>query len=115
MGPILDYLGRELSNKYSKVLTFEDGTAGIFVRDKLMLRNMQTLTITITVEARSIWQEFIVTIVASGGREGFFRLDWLGAENAAEKWAEREIRRKLMAVDSGGRITFRSPAERPIE
>lgn len=80
-----------------------------------MLRNMQTLTLTVTVEARPIWQEFIVTVIASGGREGFFRLDWLGAETAAEGWAEKEIRRKLMAVDSGGRTTFRSEAERPVE
>jgi len=80
-----------------------------------MLRNSQTLTVTVTVESRSIWQEFIVTIIVSGGRDGIFRLDFWGAENAAESWAEREIRRKLMAVDSGGRTTFRSPAERPVE
>lgn len=115
LNPLLDFLEREFSNKYARVWHFEDGTISVFVRDKLMLRNMQTLTLTVTVEARPIWQEFIVTVIASGGREGFFRLDWLGAENAAEGWAEREIRRKLKAVDSGGRTTFRSPAERPIE
>ncbi|NHI83573.1 MAG: hypothetical protein EAX81_04665 [Candidatus Thorarchaeota archaeon] len=115
LNPLLDFLRKEFSNKYARVWDFEDGTIGVFVRDKLMLRNMQTLTLTVTIEARSIWQEFIVTVIASGGREGVFRLDWLGAETAAEQWAEREVRRKLMAVDSGGRTTFRSPAERPVE
>ncbi|MFX0107670.1 MAG: hypothetical protein ACFE7R_05270 [Candidatus Hodarchaeota archaeon] len=115
MQSLLAYLERRFANKYSRVWDFEEGTVAVFVRDKLMLRNMQTLTVTVTVESRSIWQEFIISIIASGGRDGVFRLDWLGAENGAEGWAEREIRRALSAIDSGGRTTFRSPAERPVE
>ncbi|MHA2432217.1 MAG: hypothetical protein ACXADO_03195 [Candidatus Thorarchaeota archaeon] len=113
--PLLEFLGRSFANKYSRVWDFAEGTVAVFVRDKLMLRNMQTLTVTVTVEWRTNWQEFSVTVLASGGRDGVFRLDWLGAENGAEGWAEKEIRRALRHIDSGGRTTYRSPADRPVE
>lgn len=113
--PLLKFLHREFSNKYGKVWDYEEGTVGVFVRDKLMLRNSQTLTVNVIVEHKSAWKELVVTILASGGREGIFRLDMWGAENGAESWAEREIRKVLSRIDSGGRTTVRRPAERPFE
>ena len=80
-----------------------------------MLRNGQTLTITITVEYRLGWNEVIVTINASGGREGFLRLDFWGAENAAEDWAEREIKKALVQIDGGAQTILKTPSSRPIE
>jgi hypothetical protein len=113
--PLLDFLGRNFANKYSRVWDFEDGTVGVFVRDKLMLRNSQTLTVNVVVEYRANWRELVVTVLASGGRQGIFRMDFWGAENGAEGWAEREIRNALQQIDSGGRTTARRPAERPFE
>ena len=80
-----------------------------------MLRNGQTLTITITVECRLGWNEVVVTINASGGREGFLRLDFWGAENAAEDWAEREIKKALVQIDGGAQTILKTPSSRPIE
>jgi hypothetical protein len=80
-----------------------------------MLRNGQTLTITITVESRRGWNEAVVTINASGGREGFLRLDFWGAENAAEDWAEREIKKALVQIDGGAQTILKTPSSRPIE
>jgi hypothetical protein len=108
-------LRSSFSNKYSKVWVFEDGTVGVFVRDKLMLRNSQTLTINVIVEHKPTWKEFVISILASGGRKGIFRLDTWGAENGAEGWAEKEIRKALSRFDSGGRTTARRAAERPYE
>jgi len=113
--PLLEFLRNNFANKYSRVWDFEEGTVGVFVRDKLMLRNSQTLTVTVIVEHKAVWREFVVTILASGGREGIFRLDMWGAENGAEGWAEREIRKTLSRIDSGGRTISRRPAERPFE
>ncbi|MFW9907706.1 MAG: hypothetical protein ACFFEF_03955 [Candidatus Thorarchaeota archaeon] len=113
--PLLEFLSNDFANKYRKVWDFEEGTVGVFVRDKLMLRNSQTLTVTVIVEHRVVWREFVVTILASGGRQGLFRLDFWGAENGAEGWAEREIRKTLSRIDSGGRTISRRPAERPFE
>ena len=113
--PLIDFMSREFSNKFGKVSTFSDGLMAVFVRDKLMLRNMQTLTVTVTIEVKDHYNEAVISIVASGGREGIFRLDWLGSENAAEKWAQREIEKALLRIDGGGRTTHRSPSRRPIE
>ena len=113
--PLLEFLSNDFANKYRKVWDFEEGTVGVFVRDKLMLRNSQTLTVTVIVEHRVVWSEFVVTILASGGRQGLFRMDFWGAENGAEGWAEREIRKTLSRIDSGGRTISRRPAERPFE
>jgi hypothetical protein len=113
--PLLEFLRSDFANKYSRVWNFEEGTVGVFVRDKLMLRNSQTLTVTVIVEHKAAWREFVVTVLASGGRGGVFRLDFWGAENGAEGWAEREIRNALSHIDSGGRTTSRRPAERPFE
>jgi len=113
--PLLGFLRSDFANKYSRVWDFEDGTVGIFVRDKLMLRNSQTLTVTVIIEHRATWRELVVTVLASGGRQGLFRLDFWGAENGAEGWAEREIRNALSRIDSGGRTTSRRPADRPFE
>jgi hypothetical protein len=115
LNPLMEFLQSGFANKYSRVWDFEEGTVGVFVRDKLMLRNSQTLTVTVIVEHRASWRELVVTILASGGREGFFRLDFLGAENGAESWAEKEIKNVLKHVDSGGRTISRRPAERPLE
>lgn len=113
--PLLEFLRSEFSNKYSRVWEFEDGTVGVFIRDKLMLRNSQTLTVNVIVEHKSTWRELVVTILASGGRGGIFRIDMWGAETGAEGWAEKEIRKALSRFDSGGRTTARRPAERPFE
>ena len=80
-----------------------------------MLRNNQTLTVTITVEWRRGWNEVVITIAASGGREGFLRIDFWGAENAAEDWAEREIKKALVRIDGGAQTTLKTPSSRPIE
>ena len=112
---LIEFMSREFSNKFRQVTRFSDGLMAVFVRDKLMLRNMQTLTVTVTVEWKEIYNEALISIVASGGREGIFRLDWLGAENAAEKWAQREIQNALLRIDGGGRTTHRSPSRRPTE
>lgn len=78
-----------------------------------MLRNGQTLTVTVTVESRTDFQDIVITIVAAGGREGFLRLDILGAENAAENWAKREIEQALSRADGSAYTTRKSPSERP--
>ena len=80
-----------------------------------MLRNNQTLTVTITVEWRRGWNEVVITIAASGGREGFLRIDFWGAENAAEDWAEKEIKKTLVQIDGGAQTTLKTPSSRPIE
>ncbi|UCE09162.1 MAG: hypothetical protein JSW61_09280 [Candidatus Thorarchaeota archaeon] len=108
-------MSRRFSNKYGKVWEFEEGTVAVFLRDKLMLRNMQTLTVTVTIEWRRFWDDVTITIVATGGREGIFRLDFWAAENAAERWAEREINQALMRIDGGAQTTYRARSERPME
>jgi hypothetical protein len=115
LNPLLEFLHSDFANKYSRVWNFEGGTVGVFIRDKLMLRNSQTLTINVIVEHKSTWRELVVTILASGGRGGIFRIDVWGAENGAEGWAEKEIRKALSRFDSGGHTTIRRPAERPFE
>ncbi|MFW9979395.1 MAG: hypothetical protein ACFFEJ_15020 [Candidatus Thorarchaeota archaeon] len=97
----------------AKTWEFEDGSLSVFLRDKYMLRNGQTLTVTVTVESRIDLQDIVITIVAAGGREGFLRLDILGAENAAENWAKREIEQALMKADGASFTTRKSPSERP--
>ncbi len=97
----------------AKTWEFEDGSLSIFLRDKYMLRNGQTLTVTVTVESRTDFQDIVITIVAAGGREGFLRLDILGAENAAENWAKREIEQALSRADGSAYTTRKSPSERP--
>ena len=112
---LLNFLSRKFANKYRNIWDFEDGTIAVFVRDKLMLRNMQTLTVTVTVEARLDFQELVVVIVASGGRNGIFRLDMWGAENSAEQWAKREITNMLARTDNRSRITRQTTSDRPME
>jgi len=112
---LIDFLSMEFSNKLQQVARFSDGLMAVFVRDKLMLRNMQTLTVTVTVEWKELYNAAIIRIVASGGREGIFRLDMWGAENGAEKWAQREIQKALVHIDSNGRTTHSSPSRRPVE
>lgn len=110
---LLNFLHRSFANKMARTWEFEDGSLSIFLRDKYMLRNGQTLTVTVTVEARTEFQDIVITIVAAGGREGFLRLDILGAENAAENWAKREIEQALMRAEGSAFTTRKSPSERP--
>lgn len=110
---LLNFLHRGFANKMAKTWEFEDGSISVFLRDKYMLRNSQTLTVTVTVESRVEFQDIIITIVAAGGREGFFRLDILGAENAAESWAKKEIEQALLRADGDAVTTRKSPSERP--
>ncbi len=112
---LLAYLSREFANKFAKTWEFEDGNISVFVRDKYMLRNNQTLTVTVTVESRVDHQDVVITIVAAGGREGVFRLDMWGAENAAEKWAQKEIQSALYRTDGQSHTTRESPSRRPVE
>ena len=112
---LLRFLQRKLANKFSHIWRFEEGTVAVFTRDKLMLRNSQTLTVTITVEYRRGWNELVITIMASGGREGFFRLDFWGAENAAENWAVKEIKKALVQIDGGAQTRLKTPSSRPME
>ena len=112
---LIHFLEREFSNKFQQVTRFTDGLMAVFVRDKLMLRNMQTLTVTVTVEWKEHYNEALIQIIASGGRQGFFRLDTWGAENAAEKWAQREIQKSLTYIDGQSRTTHESPSRRPAE
>ena len=112
---LIHFLEREFSNKFRQVTRFADGIMAVFVRDKLMLRNMQTLTVTVTVEWKEDYNEALIRIVASGGREGIFRMDMWGAENAAEKWAQLEIQKSLTYIDSQSRTTHESPSRRPVE
>ena len=53
--------------------------------------------------------------MSSGGRQVFFRLDVLGAENAAERWAEKEIKCAFTTIVGGGRTTYQTPIEWPLE
>ncbi len=80
-----------------------------------MLRNSQTLTVTVTVESRVDFQDIKITIVAAGGRQGIFRLDVWGAENAAEKWAKKEIETALARADGDPYTSRESPSKRPFE
>lgn len=112
---LLAFMGREFANKFAKTWEFEDGSLSVFVRDKYMLRNNQTLTVTVTVESRIDHQDAVITIVAAGGREGFLRLDMWGAENAAEKWAQKEIQSALYKTDGQSYTTRESPSRRPME
>ena len=112
---LLNFLHRGFSNKFAKTWEFEDGSVSVFLRDKFMLRNSQTLTVTVTVESRTDFEDIKIIIVAAGGREGFFRLDILGAENAAEKWAKREIEQALIRADGDAFTTHESPPKRPFE
>jgi hypothetical protein len=112
---LLEYISTDFANKYYRSWQFVDGVVAVGVRDKLMLRNMQTLTITVTVEWRQNFNGVLITIIASGGREGLFRLDMWGAENGAEGWAEREIMKALEYFDGGGYTTHQSPSRRPLE
>ncbi len=112
---LLRFLENNFANKLSRSWDFEEGTVAVFTRDKLMLRNMQTLTVTVTIECRSHWNDVEISISASGGREGLFRIDFWAAENAAERWAEKEINKFLWRVDDGSQTTHRSSSTRPIE
>ena len=41
--PLLRFIQTQLANKFSRIWHFEEGTVGVFTRDKYMLRNGQTL------------------------------------------------------------------------
>ncbi len=115
MQSLLAFLSRSFANKFAKTWEFEDGNISVFVRDKYMLRNNQTLTVTVTVESRIDHHDVVITIVAAGGREGFLRLDMWGAENAAEKWAQKEIQSALDRTDGQSYTTRESPSRKPME
>jgi DNA-directed RNA polymerase subunit RPC12/RpoP len=81
--PLLTQLHQDYSNMYEKVWECGGMINGVFIQSELALRTISEQTITIILQYYTEKRECEVTVICSGGGEGFLRID-LGSQSAAE-------------------------------
>jgi len=97
---------RFLSTNYSKVLKkiWREGDKihAVFIHQEYVFRTSSSQTITTLVEYDQSVERGLCTIVASGGGEGLFQIDW-GSESDGERTVKNKIVRLTKADSIDGR------------
>ena len=88
---VLNFLRSNYGKKYARRWKIGNNTIAVFVHDEYVLRTSSNQSITVIFEPGSHEGTSRATVIASGGGEGLFGIDW-GSESAAESTFEKRIR-----------------------
>ena len=87
---VLNFLRNNYGKKFARRWNLGNNTIAVFVHDEYVLRTSSNQSITIIFEPGSRQGTSRATVIASGGGEGLFGIDW-GSESAAEKTFLKKI------------------------